>query len=349
MYKYIKFTTNRSASEAKEIFNQRIADSLAIFHKYKNFFYQRNCFICGESDFIELDKFHGTYQIVRCKVCSSESVNPLPNDAALSDYYNNSKCNLMLDQLLKSRYKKESDFIMDDRVKIVLQLISKIDNDEIHLLEVGCGSGAFLSKLNHFIKLEFPNRNVRLTGIDIDENAINSSVNVDLNLKAINAEAYVQSTKNSYDIIIHFELIEHLADPFTFMKSLYRLLKDGGVVYFTTPNAEGLEMLASGYNDYRPLAHSIFPPMHLNAFSISNLKLFSLRCGFRMVELATPGKLDIDMLSLFEGHLDPAFELISKLDEDTKGLIQYLVSYLNGSSHMRCILMKNSMGCLVER
>ena len=97
----------------------------------------------------------------------------------------------------------------------------------------------------------------------------------DLELTASNAEAYVKSAAGRYDIILHFELIEHLADPYTFMTSLYSLLKTDGVMFFSTPNADGLEMLASGYNDFRLLAHSIFPPMHLNAFSVSNIGHFA--------------------------------------------------------------------------
>ena len=342
MYKFIKFETNRSVEEARVIYNQRISDALEIFDKHKDNFTLRGCFVCGGNDFSSLERFHGSYDIVKCNVCASESVNPVPNEAALIDYYNNGKCNIMLDQLLKSRNKKPEDFITDDRVNVVLDLIAGIDKAEINILEIGCSSGVFLSKLKHFISKRFPERKVLLAGIDIDANAIESSVDKDLELTVANAESYLQSVSARYDIVIHFELIEHLSDPYEFMASLHRLLGDDGVMFFSTPNSDGLEMLASGYNDFRLLAHSIFPPMHLNAFSVSNIRHFSIRSGFKVVDVSTPGRLDVDMLSLCENQIDAGLKSLSDLDDEVKGAIQHLVSFLRGSSHMRCVLKKNN-------
>lgn len=341
MYKYVKFQSNRSLEEAEQIFDQRIADAREIFHKHSDHFVLRPCFICGSNDFFNLDKFDGLYGVVKCQVCGSEAVNPVPSEEALADYYNNGKCNILLDELYRSRSKKETNFITDDRVEVVLDLIDKIDSEVVNILEIGCSSGAFLSKLKYFIGKRSPHRKVKLAGIDIDGNAIEQSVDPQLDLTNANAETYVKSVSERYDIILHFELIEHLVDPFGFMTSLYELLKSDGVMFFSTPNGDGLEMLAAGYNDFRLLAHSIFPPMHLNAFSVSNISHFAIRSGFKVVDVSTPGKLDMDMLSLCKNEIDDGLKLVSALGESEKGVIQYLVSYLRGSSHMRCILGKN--------
>ena len=341
MYKFIKFETNRSVEEARVIYNQRIADALEIFSKHKDDFIYRACFACGGNDFTNLAKFHDSYEIVKCNVCTSESVNPVPSEAALTDYYNNGKCNIMLDQLLKFRNKKTDDFITDDRVNVVLDLIEGIDKAEINILEIGCSSGVFLSKLKYFISKRFPERKILLAGIDIDANAIESSVDKDLELTVANAESYLKSVSARYDIVLHFELIEHLADPYEFMASLHRLLSTDGVMFFSTPNGDGLEMLASGYNDFRLLAHSIFPPMHLNAFSVANIGHFAIRSGFKVVDVCTPGRLDVDMLSLCENEIDDGLKAVSDMGDDVKGAVQHLVSFLRGSSHMRCILRKS--------
>ena len=290
---------------------------------------------------MEADDFHGSYKIKRCNTCSSHSVNPAPNEEALNDYYNNGKCNLLLDDLLKARYKKTADFILDDRIKIVLDLIGGINKGDVNLLEIGCSSGTFLAKLKHFIAEKFPDKRILLAGIDIDANAIQSCVDKELELTVANAETFARSAVGKYDIIVHFELIEHLIDPFSFMTNLHKLLTTNGCMLFTTPNAGGLEMMASGYNDFRLLAHSIFPPMHLNAFSVANMTHFAIRCGFQVMEISTPGKLDIDMLTVCADDIDnDGLKRLTTLDEETKGLIQYLVTFLHGSSHMRCILKK---------
>ena len=94
MYEYVKFESNRSLEDAEKIFKQRIEDALFVYKKHSNNFLKRNCFICGENNFTILSKFHDSYDIVRCNVCASESVNPVPNNEALNDYYNNGKCNI---------------------------------------------------------------------------------------------------------------------------------------------------------------------------------------------------------------------------------------------------------------
>ena len=68
-------------------------------------------------------------------------------------------------------------------------------------------------------------------------------------------------------IVLHFELIEHLVNPFNFNCAINALLVSGGVNFFTTPNGDGFDNVAVGYNKTRLLAHSIFPPMHLNPLS----------------------------------------------------------------------------------
>lgn len=108
---------------------------------------------------------------------------------------------------------------------------------------------------------------------------------------------------------------------------------------FTTQNHNGLEMVASDYNAYRLLAHCIFPPMHLNAFSTLNIVHFALRCGFNLLEVTTPGKLDVAMITESKEYLeDSGYKVLAELDESIKGLIQYLVVTLKGSSHMQCVL-----------
>jgi hypothetical protein len=68
---------------------------------------------------------------------------------------------------------------------------------------------------------------------------------------------------------------------------------------------------------------------------------FAIRCGFQVLEISTPGKLDIDMLTICADAIDnDGLKRLAILDEKTKGLIQYLVTFLNGSSHMLCILRK---------
>lgn len=50
----------------------------------------------------------------------------------------------------------------------------------------------------------------------------------------------VPALDNSYDVITHSELIEHLFNPLFAMQECYRILKRGGKLYLFTPNDYGL-------------------------------------------------------------------------------------------------------------
>jgi 2-polyprenyl-3-methyl-5-hydroxy-6-metoxy-1,4-benzoquinol methylase len=248
----------------------------------------------------------------------------------------------MLDAIYRRRAQGASDFINDARVRTVIDHVGRMETGEpVRILEVGCGSGSFLSKLRRGVEAAGGARSVEYTGIDIDGHAVARNQDPRIALLHRSAEELASTNAESYDIALHFELIEHLVDPSRFMTDVRRLLKAGGVMIFTTPNAAGLEMLASSYNARRLLAHSIFPPMHLNAFSTANIVHFALRHDFAVVSVRTPGVLDVDMVSLSKNDIaDAGLRALADLDDETKGLIQYVIARCNASSHLQCVLRK---------
>jgi 2-polyprenyl-6-hydroxyphenyl methylase / 3-demethylubiquinone-9 3-methyltransferase len=336
-----RFTSNRTIAEADAIYQQRIADALWIYGKHAADFVRRPCCCCGSTETTAVERFHGTYGVDRCDRCRTLFVNPVPNPAALADYYNNGACNLALADLMRRRFRAGTDYILDDRVATVLGYARASAAPVLRVLELGCNSGAFLAKLKYFLARELPDRRVELVGSDVDRNAIEHSVDPSLELICGDAAELVRREDRQFDLILHYELIEHLADPFGFMQDLHRLLAPGGFMIFTTPNAAGLEMAASPYNSYRLLAHGIFPPMHLNAFTTQTLPHFVLRAGFKLVALDTPGRLDVDMVTQCGDRVaEPAFRALGRLADGDRGLVQRVLALLGASSHMRCVVSR---------
>lgn len=110
---------------------------------------------------------------------------------------------------------------------------------------------------------------------------------------------------------------------------------------FTTPNILGLDNQALNYNGMRYLAHGMFPPMHLNAFSTENIAHFLISSGFAVEDIATPGKFDVDMVTLCKDYLhEDLFGDLALLDKPSKALLQALLARLNVSSHMQCVAKK---------
>jgi 2-polyprenyl-6-hydroxyphenyl methylase / 3-demethylubiquinone-9 3-methyltransferase len=340
--KYTRFSENRNIEEGKKIFESRIKDAKLIYKKFGSNFQYRPCPICAGNDYVNIEKFINRYDVCKCNICNSDFVNPIPNMEALSYYYNNCENNKLYSKLNLKRQK--SDFRLDSRINFIKQYIQKIisENKErkLNILEIGCNNGTFLSLLNEFISSIGFQSKIDLYGIDIDENVIRNSVDNSLNLNALPAEK-IGKLNVKFDIILHFELIEHLNNPISFMNAIYENLFDGGYVIFTTPNSLGLEIKALGYNKTRLLAHSIFPPMHLNAFSTENILLFANKNNFKLKSIETPGILDIDILSLVSDEIeDENLYEITNMNEDIKAYFQFLTSYLNSSSHMRVVFEK---------
>tara|TARA_Y100000996_G_scaffold111843_1_gene82789 strand:- start:218 stop:1264 length:1047 start_codon:yes stop_codon:yes gene_type:complete len=340
MTKIEKFSfsgTNRSNIEAHNIFIQRIKDSHKIYDKFHSDFIERSCPICGSSNNILVEPFIEKFSISRCNHCLSYFSNPCPSNKSLNYYYNKCKCNTELGKLLGSWKRKKSKIISDRTLEVLKIIKEKLKLKKfISILEVGCHSGAFLSELeNELINLGILD-NVKIDGIDIDSEAIKNNQTKKSNLKNISAEE-LSSYNKKYDLIMHFELIEHLPDPFKFMLSTKNLLDSDGVTYFHTPNAMGFDNQALWYNDFRPLAHGIFPPMHLQAFTTHNIILFLDRCGFSLNELKTPGKFDVDMINNYSKEINKhksVFKLIKNFNEDQRNIIQLWLQKLKCSSHM---------------
>jgi 2-polyprenyl-6-hydroxyphenyl methylase / 3-demethylubiquinone-9 3-methyltransferase len=342
-YQYYSFLDNRSVNFAERIFQQRLSDAKYIYNKYSKDFITRVCPYCESDQFKKVDEFHNMYSISKCRKCNSSFVNPVPSIEAISDYYENCKCNRQLSQVIKKRY-SSNDFINDDRVQLVCSQIDKVavrKKSKISILEVGCNNGAFLSKLKQALELRYKKHFFELDGVDIDSDAVNNPVDRGLNLIHGLAEDISDTYTNKYDLIIHFELIEHLIDPISFVNSIHKMLKSGGLMVFTTPNALGLDNRALGYNNTRYLAHALFPPMHLNAFSTQNIMHFLATHGFMVDEIETPGRLDIDMLNLCVEDIDNSiFQDVARLEKNMRALIQEFLVEMKMSSHMQCIATK---------
>lgn len=337
------FRESRTYEEAVETHKQRVADAIEYFEKYKGTkeFFVRECPYCGHDEYEEEEKFYGRYGVARCKKCNSLYVNPCPTQTLLNDYYANAKCNAMLEKIYTERDQKEKSDILDSRVTFLADFIRNMDKENISLLELGCSNGSFLRKLRRYLQESDTKNTVKLVGVDTNPDAVNSNTDASIELHYGTAEEFLQKYSGQFDIIWHTELIEHIISPYELCTMARDKMSQGGYMIFTTPNEYALESRSLSYNVPRMLACSIMPPMHLNAFSTLNITNFAIRCGFGVVSIETPGKMDVEMLEMQKENLnnDLARRIVS-LDEGHKELVQEILAATGASSHMRCVLQK---------
>lgn len=116
----------------------------------------------------------------------------------------------------------------------VLELIEQEDLREKHILDVGAGEGYFcqsvgdlllrqygLSPSDHLWACDLFPENFRYAGIACDRTDFHHPLPYE---------------DDQFDLVIGIEVIEHLEDPFAFLRELHRVAKPGGKVIVTTPN-----------------------------------------------------------------------------------------------------------------
>lgn len=102
-----------------------------------------------------------------------------------------------------------------------------------HILDVGCGNGVISRHLGQF--------GYQVLGIDISDKAIavakskNTLPNV--RFEVISAEDLTAQGK--FDGAICSEVLEHLHHPEVLLNTLYKSLKDDGILVVTVPNGKG--------------------------------------------------------------------------------------------------------------
>jgi SAM-dependent methyltransferase len=245
---------------------------------------------------------------------------------------------------LRSRHNTKNSIISSRTQEVLGLILEKLSHKKkVRILEIGCNSGMFLSELKTSLKSIDTLSNCELVGIDIDQNSINNRVDEELNLYCSSVEDFLlDESQNKFDIVLHFELVEHLSDPYNFFLNIHKILMNDGLHYFHTPNLRGLDNLALSYNSYRPLAHGIFPPMHLQGFTPESILHFGIRTGYKVKSIKTPGIFDVSIVSenLWRNQTPYPFNLLEKFDHQDLGIIQSIISALNCSSHMTCLLEK---------
>ncbi len=162
------------------------------------------------------------------------------------------------------------------------------------ILDVGCGAGHFLATAESW--------GWKGTGLEVSRSALNL---LDLlkrrrNLQFQVMEATLEEAdlpEASFDAVTGFEVLEHLNEPAAFLRRAASLLKEGGLLYLTTPNLGSLSRRLLGAR-WRVIAQE-----HRCLFTPSSMRSALRKAGLRPLRISTR---NIDLPEILTKSFRPA-------------------------------------------
>lgn len=102
-----------------------------------------------------------------------------------------------------------------------------------HILDVGCGTGEYITRPIGAL-------GYNILGIDVDSASIQKAKQQTLRNNIRFAHfAPSDFPKETFDVVICSEVLEHLHDPLALLKKIHRVLEHHGLLILTTPNGYG--------------------------------------------------------------------------------------------------------------
>lgn len=166
---------------------------------------------------------------------------------------------MVSEQALQHMTRNEADMAFKKRVRTIFEWVDPQDDDVI--LDAPCGRGFYLNMFRYVSKC-------KLVGLELDWEVIGKARRNTTHLSGMmlnNANLYaLPYPDNTFDAAILSEVLEHVDHDVKALTEVYRVLKPGGVVAITVPNAnypfwwdpinKTLETLFNTHIQHGPLA-----------------------------------------------------------------------------------------------
>jgi len=293
------------------------------------------CCACGLEEFERIatnNHFGEGKAVVRCANCGLATVDPMPQDAELRDYYEKEYSaeslrsgNRAIVYLLIRFY---ANFFLAARVRERVRHINGVLclSDGQRVLEIGAGNGALLQALRRL--------GVKVAGVEPSATeSKRSSDSYGLVPVASSLDRLPAESSGPFDAVLCFHVLEHLNDPLSVILRVKDLLNTGGYFIGEVP-----------YWPQEPgsfdeaIVKSAFDNLHLFHYTADSLKLLLLKAGFsdiRLERLELKGLIkrlypDANVHYLYPGFYRP---LATRFYSGLQGL-ELLLRYCLGLSIM---------------
>jgi SAM-dependent methyltransferase len=234
------------------------------------------CKICGtQSEFVQAKS--GSlfpdyrFNLYHCPNCNFYFVsNPSKNYDEIYDekYYRGKGADPLIDYIYETENPDKTIRIFE--YEGILEIIKTVLNnsEKCEWLDLGCGTGGLIQYVQK-------NSNFSITGYDTGWGATFAKK------RGINvlSESDFHEAKERFNVITSIETLEHVEDPKEFFQTVERLLKPGGIFFFTTGNAEPFSKNISKWNYF-------IPDIHISLFCEKSIKKLHEIVGLDYITLS---------------------------------------------------------------
>lgn len=248
---------------------------------------ETNCVACESTKSVNVMSKNG-FLFSECNRCRTLFQTPRPSMKEFEKFYKDSLSNkFWSNEFFPAVLEVRREQVFKPRAASLSKSCEKLGIEVSQIADIGAGHGILLEEWrkihpesellaiepSHSMAEICRSKNIPVIE-DIVENVKAESINVDL--------------------VVSFEVFEHVHDPFSFVRSLATMAGVGNYVFISTLCVDGFDIQTLWEK-----SNSIFPPHHLNFVSVDGFyKLFN-RAGLKIVELSTPGVLDVDIVRNF--------------------------------------------------
>ncbi|MCS7156825.1 MAG: class I SAM-dependent methyltransferase [Blastocatellia bacterium] len=229
---------------------------------------ERACAVCGSDRFAPFLEKNG-YGIVQCTECTFLFVHPPPDPAILHALYAD-----------PAYFRSEGPFGYEDYAALrpfweaqARERLAVIERYAARgtLLDVGCATGIFLKVARE--------RGWTVSGIEIAPEAAREAERLAECRVVPSPEPFLHEGR-LFDVITLWEYLEHVPDPRTELHRFHQLLRPGGLLALSTPNA-GQRLVRRA----PALWKEFKPPEHLSFFTAETLLRLLSACGFHVLRV----------------------------------------------------------------
>ena len=275
------------------------------------------------------------YRYACCETCGSLFLSPRPTAARMARFYDEAESvKFWSTDFYRQTADSRREAMFRPRARMAAEMADRFALPAAaRLVDVGAGYGLFLEEARA------TGRFVRPVAVEPAEPL--AAVCRDKGFQVVEKSAEeVGDGEVAADLATAFEVLEHVNEPLAFLSAIGRLLAPGGLAILTTLTASGFDIQVLWDR-----AKGVYAPHHVNLMTVAGLERLIARAGLDLVELVTPGKLDVDIVANTVQEL-PDFPL----DRFTRGLLaapaesraafQAFLAANRFSSHVRFIVRR---------